>query len=397
MEPDEFVAALRSALMQLDDLQSLRHSPVLPLLKGRIEVPSPLALQQFLLDEIESLSRSSQTPPQFAEILYFRYANQLDQTKVAYQLGLSVRQLRRLQNKAIAFLADRLWQQLRLHEANAPVASNPAVDNEVAWLRGEFPTEVGQADVELAHALHDAKPLSIRYAVKLLEPVDVSPGLVPVPPHLLRQVYLTLLTTVMAQAPGRTLHVTQTVTETTVEVAVSQSAGSEPVSLFPENWPELNTVAQLVDPFDGELAVQQGEQGASSVVLTLPTVESVPVLVVEDNPDTRRLLQHYAARSRYRLILTDNGHQAIALAQQHGVRVLVLDIMMYEMAGWDLLSEWCHHPDTKEIPVMVCTILPQEELSQILGASAFLQKPVNQQQFLATLDSLTGARAQKRG
>ena len=201
----------------------------------------------------------------------------------------------------------------------------------------------------------------------------------------------------MAQAPGRTLHVTQTVTETTVEVAVSQSAGSEPVSLFPENWPELNTVAQLVDPFDGELAVQQGEQGASSVVLTLPTVESVPVLVVEDNPDTRRLLQHYAARSRYRLILTDNGHQAIALAQQHGVRVLVLDIMMYEMAGWDLLSEWCHHPDTKEIPVVVCTILPQEELSQILGASAFLQKPVNQQQFLATLDSLTGARAQKRG
>ena len=154
MEPDEFVAALRSALMQLDDLQSLRHSPLLPLLKGRIEVPSPLALQQFLLDEIESLSRSSQTPPQFAEILYFRYANQLDQTKVAYQLGLSVRQLRRLQNKAIAFLADRLWQQLRLHEANAPVASNPAVDNEVAWLRGEFPTEVGQA---LYHLIFSAK------------------------------------------------------------------------------------------------------------------------------------------------------------------------------------------------------------------------------------------------
>jgi CheY-like chemotaxis protein len=395
MELDAFAAALRSALMQLDDLQSLRHSPLLPLLKQRDQSPSALTLQQFLVDEIESLSRNAHIPSQFAEILYFRYVNQLDQPKVAYQLGLSVRQLRRLQNKAIAFLADHLWRQLRLDTSSGQATQNPALGNEVAWLREEFASEVGQADQELAHALHDAAPLSSHYAVELVRPNELLPSLVPVPPHLLRQAFLTLLTTTMAQAPGQRLHISQRVTET--EVALRLRIGEGHEASFPEQWPGLETVKQLIDPFDGELILERGEKDGAMVVLRLPTVQSVPILVVEDNPDTQHLLQRYAAHSRYRLILTDDGHQAITLAQQHDVRVLVLDIMMYEMAGWDLLSEWRHHPATQVIPVVICTILPQEELSRLLGATAFLQKPVNQQRFLETLDALTGVRGRKRG
>jgi CheY-like chemotaxis protein len=340
--------------------------------------------------------RSHQTPPQFGEILYYRYVNQLDQAKVGFQLGLSVRQLRRLQNKAIAFLADRLWQKLQLDPTRLHTAPNPALDREVACLRVQFAAEGARAELELAHALHDAQPLARRYGVALVGPVEAPACLVPMPPQLLRQIFLALLAAAMEHAAGRTLQVTQTVTETAVQVVVSQHPAQDGEPWLPEKLLRLDTVAHLVEPFDGEVGVQQSQHGAARVVLTLPTVQSVPVLVVEDNPDTRQLLQRFAAQSRYRLILTDDGRQAIALAQQYGVRALVLDIMMYAMAGWDLLSEWCHHPATREIPVAVCTVLPQEELSHLLGARAFLQKPVNQQQFLAVLDSLTAGRAPKR-
>ncbi len=69
--------------------------------------------------------------------------------------------------------------------------------------------------------------------------------------------------------------------------------------------------------------------------------------------------------------------------------MLVLDVMMPETDGWSLLAQWRHHPATQAIPVAVCTILPQQELSRVLGAKLFMQKPVTQEQFLETLAALT--------
>ncbi len=151
--------------------------------------------------------------------------------------------------------------------------------------------------------------------------------------------------------------------------------------------PTLITVSQLLAPFGGKVKTRDRPP---AIVVRLPTVQSVPILVLDDNPDARLLFKRYVTHSRYRVIAIDRGQQVIELAQQHRVRALILDIMMADMAGWDLLSEWCHHPATRDIPVIVCTILPQEELAYLLGARAFLQKPVSRTKLLETLDALTG-------
>jgi CheY-like chemotaxis protein len=122
-------------------------------------------------------------------------------------------------------------------------------------------------------------------------------------------------------------------------------------------------------------------------------VGSISVLVIDDNPDARRLFQRYAENSRFRVIATADCDQAIALAQGAGARAIVLDIMMPAVDGWDVLARLRHHPATQHIPIIVCTILPQRELAGLLGATAFLQKPVSQQAFLEALDRLTAGRA----
>ena len=57
--------------------------------------------------------------------------------------------------------------------------------------------------------------------------------------------------------------------------------------------------------------------------------------------------------------------------------------------GWKVLGRLRQHPDTSQIPVIVCTILPQEDLAFSLGASAYLRKPLKRADFLAALDRVT--------
>lgn len=394
MEKTEFTQALRTALIQLDDFERLRQNPLLPLLARTGGPATPLALQHCLIQEIEALSSAPQTPTQAWDVLYFRYINQLAQEQVAYQLGVSIRQLRRIQNRAIEYLAERLWSHFGFDEQSI-TRVNPAVVEEANRLREEFAGEVSHVPSELTKAVQDSQPLAQRYAVRIEHGANPEHCLAPIPPQVLRQALLTTLTSAIRHAHNRTLTVGLSAHGAAVQFNLSLTGPADAALSLAHCWPLLTTVDQLLAPFDGKLALT--EAAPQTISLTLPTIASAPVLMVEDNPDTRRLFQRFIAHSRYRLITTDDGRAAISLAQQHGVRALVLDIMMYEVSGWDLLSEWCHHPATKEIPVAVCSILPQEELAYLLGAKAFLQKPVNQQTLLTTLDTLTQSPAKRRG
>jgi CheY-like chemotaxis protein len=66
--------------------------------------------------------------------------------------------------------------------------------------------------------------------------------------------------------------------------------------------------------------------------------------------------------------------------------VIILDVMMPDIDGWEILGRLRSHPSTSAIPVVVCTILAQEELALSLGASGFLLKPITRQALLEELD-----------
>ena len=102
---------------------------------------------------------------------------------------------------------------------------------------------------------------------------------------------------------------------------------------------------------------------------------------------TLQLLKRYTSGTRYRLVGTRDPSQALDLAARLGPRIIVLDVMMPQMDGWKVLGLLRQHPLTRDLSIVVCTILGQEDLALALGASAFLKKPVRQQVFQSALDT----------
>jgi CheY-like chemotaxis protein len=120
--------------------------------------------------------------------------------------------------------------------------------------------------------------------------------------------------------------------------------------------------------------------------LIVPTLERLPVLVIDDNADTLQLLQRYASGTRYHLISARDPRRALELAAEFSPQIIVLDVMMPDVDGWEVLARLRQHPLVDRTPIIVCTILAQKELALALGADAFLHKPVSRQGFLAALD-----------
>jgi CheY-like chemotaxis protein len=139
-----------------------------------------------------------------------------------------------------------------------------------------------------------------------------------------------------------------------------------------------------------EATATGNEEAPFTASITLPTAEQTPVLVIDDNDDTLRLLERYLTGSSYRFVGTSDPREGLRLAEQLDSAVIVLDIMTPKMDGWELLGRLREHPGTRGFPVIVCTILPQEQLAFTLGAAEFIHKPVTRGELLSALDRQVG-------
>ena len=109
------------------------------------------------------------------------------------------------------------------------------------------------------------------------------------------------------------------------------------------------------------------------------------ILFIEDNPDTLQLYQRYLAGTGYRFVSASTDGQISAALGEVVPNTIVLDVMLSGMDGWEVLGRLRTHPRTQDVPVVMCSILPLEQLARNLGAAAFLQKPVSREALLAAL------------
>ena len=136
-----------------------------------------------------------------------------------------------------------------------------------------------------------------------------------------------------------------------------------------------------------EVDTERDADQAFSFRLKLPMDQQITVLAIDDNPDTLQLLQRYTADTRYRLLGESDPERSLTLAEESLPDIILLDVMLQDLDGWELLGRFRAHPQLRDRPVIVCTILPQRDLALSLGAAGFLSKPVSQRQLLAALDA----------
>ena len=125
----------------------------------------------------------------------------------------------------------------------------------------------------------------------------------------------------------------------------------------------------------------------------VPAIEQLAVLCIDDNADTLQLYKRYLAGGRYLFAGLRDPQEALAVAGSLAPRIIVLDVMLPGVDGWELLGRLRAHPRTRDVPIIICSILPQRQLALALGAAGFLQKPLTQEALLQALDRQTVATA----
>ncbi|RLC67092.1 MAG: hypothetical protein DRI48_03205, partial [Chloroflexi bacterium] len=247
------------------------------------------------------------------------------------------------------------------------------------------PEEPTDAEQTLSAVLDLVQPLAARHRVSLkTEITNALPNLV-VHPVALRQILINLLSVAIHRAAGDQVCISARPLRWEVEMRVCCTpTSSDHRSALEGEGASLNMAHRLVELCGGKLSLVTDEE-AFDASLLLPALERLPVLVIDDNSDTLQLLQRYVSGTRYRIVGTQDPEQALELAEEFSPRVIVLDVMMPRLDGWEVLGRLRQHPLTCEVPIVVCTILAQEELALSLGASAFVRKPVTRQAFLTAL------------
>ncbi len=100
------------------------------------------------------------------------------------------------------------------------------------------------------------------------------------------------------------------------------------------------------------------------------------ILVVDDELDSRYVISHYLHDLEYQVILADEGEDVLELARRYQPFAITLDIIMPDKSGWEILKELKADADTRDIPVLIATILHERSRALDSGASAYLSKPL---------------------
>jgi DNA-binding response OmpR family regulator len=112
------------------------------------------------------------------------------------------------------------------------------------------------------------------------------------------------------------------------------------------------------------------------------------VLVVDDDPLTQRVLQHYLKRAGYEMIGAHTGREAVKMAKQHLPKLIILDVMLPDIDGWEVLRQVQKSEATKKIPIVLLSgnsDLVTSDQSLQSGATQVLVKPINPEQLISVI------------
>ena len=120
------------------------------------------------------------------------------------------------------------------------------------------------------------------------------------------------------------------------------------------------------------------------------------IVVADDSISVRKFVARMLEKNGYRAKLAADGLEAAELIGQFGCHLVITDLEMPRMTGYELMAQLRQSPTTKRIPVLVVTSragAKHRDRAMKEGASAFLTKPVQEDQLLAAIEQLIGTEA----
>ncbi len=352
------------------------------------------SLRQLLRQAMESLRPDSAVPlgrPEWLayRVLWLRYVECLGQSEICRELGISRAYYFQQQKAALEAVVSLLWDQYReqatlscgevQHAEETP--RDLAREQATRLVRASPPRPV-DLDALLEGIRQTVLPLAeqrgLAVTIEALPPLTLTYG----DPILWRQIALTVLAEAI-RLGTRPLRLTVGIEGDKILWRLR----GLPRGVPGEQSGTFAVARGLLDGCGGRFWSASEADADPEICFAAPISRPKTILVIDDDPDAVAL---------YRRYLQIGGYAIEAALQAAGVRSLLarvtpdlvlLDVLMPQEDGWDLLRLLRATPATAQVPILVCSVLGQSELALALGATGVLPKPVAREVLLQAIEA----------
>lgn len=398
-EHARLLSQLRLALAHLDDplyLENLDLAREISMVAQSPDLSKGQNLRRTLQLAIAALDPGQNREPRVVEPRSYqvlcRYAiAKQSMVAIARQLDISQRQTYRELYRAIEALAHILSDMAPAAEFVADVATSQARST-AAKLRAELERLVGtEAQVIDLGALLSGVIESIRALAEerhvAVQLADATSGVhVATNRVMLRQAILNLLSHMVRAHQGEAIGVELLGTENSASVRVRYHPASAPDLAQAEN--PYAMAVQIINALGLRLLESVDDDGDRQVTIAIPLARRRHVLVVDDNEGVIALFARYLRHRPFYVVGARDYREALAKMADAQPEAIILDVMLPNQDGWEVLQALRAHPLGARTRIIICSIINDPELAKALGADAFLHKPVDRQRLLQTLEQV---------
>lgn len=400
MERTEFLNAVKDILNHLSDPAYLENHNLINIfyhgeetsLSTRVQ-----ALRTTIQESIDILKPPDLTPDNAPEwrcykILTYRYFQFKDWYLIEEELGLSQRQVHRDLKKGLDALTSILWENYTSQKAPAGRDGGDQAEGvetyDAELIKEELKNwEISYDLTNLAQLLEQAlqlcKTLGKTEVHDRVDMSEVDPNLnVMVDQVLTKQGLYKIFSMIGASPEDLAVQLrTRKLNDFFYEIA------------FNFNTLKLKTleywnIAQLFFTIQSLRHTIVADEGTTTISVILPVKKQISCLVIDDVASVHRLIERMLGSYGIQVFGADNYTTAINLIQLAKPDFILLDILMPKMDGWQMIKNIKTDHETRDIPVIICSVLYEPELSRAVNAAAYIRKPINRLELIQTLNEL---------
>ena len=387
MDFDTFENLVKDALSNMFDYAALE---IHPLINAGIRPPFEYKgsrgdyLKSVLLECINSLKPRDIDFDYFSiewrsyVILSQRYIENVNSPELAKKLLLGERQIRRSQKKAIRAVALILWDRIHTQKDSLPDETETnsfVINREVINLN-----QVVQSVIDLFQNNFERESVVVEFDPSRDSLIVNSDRII------LRQIIIRIFNLLLQKTDCR--YIRLSIEQQAEDVHLRFDLPDVPFEM--EQFltflhSEENQISQWLNELNIQLEGMRSPQGFHLVVRFIGQEKKL-ILVVDDQEPALKMYERYLSRTNYKIYGLSKATKVLYKAIELNPALILLDIMMPKLDGWEVLQSLRLNEKTKHIPIIVCSAWGEPELAKSLGANYFLRKPIVQKELLEILE-----------